>query len=755
MPRNSKPSVPVSRSAKAAARKTVAAARKERRVRRLEKYKETAARLERLRTAIAQITKRAREAQQTLGTPLRAAVRTTRESRASVKDRDAPIAAIDAGNRPLRLILKTQKRIGPKSCHRLILQTLRLERSPSLVSVAPLFPRLARKEPALSRFLVAEFAADRRSTASFRNRIADVLRHTGAFASVRVEGLRMGTLSGGGSDEAPDPGPGLSIPAPEDWDWYLSSPDTNGVDWRGYRAAIDVYGAWDVLGVGPSGETAGENFFIGHPDTGFREHGDYPESQIDLRNAFNAFLGTTTPPGLDPLLQNVARHGLTPTGFPYYERHGTFTASVMVAPRRSNPDSPVRDVVGVAPGATVLPLRCVTTVILAGDTEVTAAVEHAIARNVHVISMSLGGAPNPALRDALRAAVERDIIVVAAAGQSQGFPVPQAVAAPAAYPEVIAVGGSIGPLPWEGAFRGPEVDICAPAVNIRHAGFDAAGEDSRPMSEGTSFATAIVAGLATLWLQRHGGRAAIRQAVPGVPLQQIFRHMLKETAVDTSIFADDPPPGGWPTSLYGAGQVNARALLNRPLPLPEDVPPIDENPPFNVYGMASGIAVLDINEPWSLAAVNGLMTGLAAAGEFAAATPEMVGDLWSDFWEGPVQDAGSAVTGWVASVGAAADLAAASLRAGAAAEAWESAMAAAGSVSGELGDVLNDAAEAAEEAWEEAEDAVDEALGEAEEAVEDFVEETGNFIEETGETVTETASEAVGAVADALGGLFG
>ncbi len=753
MPRNTKPSVPVSRTAKAAARKTVLAARKERRARRKKKYQKTAARLARLSDAIAQVRKRAAEAQQSLAAPLRAAARITRNSGASGKGDGAPIAAIDAGNRPFRLILKTHKRMSPKSCHRLMLKTLRLDRSPGLIAVQPLFPRLVRKEPELARFMVAEFTANRRSTAGFRNRVADVLRRTGAFASVRVEGLRMGILSGGG--DADDPGPGLEIPAPEDWDWYLSSPETNGVDWRGYRGAIDIYGAWDVLGIGPNGETAGEGFVIGHPDTGFREHGDYPATQIDLANAFNAFLGVTTPPGLDPLTQNVARHGLAPNGFPYYERHGTSTASVMVAPRSSDGTSPVRDVVGVAPGATVLPLRCVATVILAGDTEVTTAVEHAIARNVDVISISLGGAPNPALRDVLRTAVERDIIVVAAAGQSQGYPAPQAVAAPAAYPEVIAVGGSIGPLPWEGAFRGPEVDICAPAVNIRHAGFNAEGGDSRPLSRGTSFATAIVAGLATLWLQRHGGRAAIRQAVPGVPLQQIFRHLLKETAVDTSIFAEDPPPGGWPTSLYGAGQVNARALVNARLPRPEDVPPIDEKPPFNVYGMASGLAVLDINEPWSLAVAHELMTGLASVGEFAAEAPEMVGDLWSDFWEGPVQDAGGAVAGWVSSVGAVAELAAESLNADAAAEAWENAMAAAESVSGELGELLNETAEAAGEAWEEAEDAVDEALEETEEAVEDFVEETGALIEETSETVTETASEAVGAVADALGGLFG
>ncbi|WP_425403790.1 S8 family peptidase [Hwanghaeella sp.] len=745
MPAEKIPAVDISRKARDAARQKVAAARKERLARRQGKYQETILRLRRLRGLIERNTKAAAKAQKDLGPAIRTAIKKTAAAGADDAKDKPPIAAVDAAERPLRLVLKTRDEIPRKKLHALIAATLGLTRDKKAFTLDPLFPKARKKHRKLALYWVAELAADRRSTAAIQSRIADALRRTGAFSSVRAEALRMGLFSGGGT------GPGYEMDVPKNRDWHLTSPDPNSPYWHDYHGGIDVYGAWEALGVGPNGEDAGSGFTIGHPDTGFREHSDYPTNRIDLANAYNAFSDRVTPDNADPVTQNVARHGVMPRGFPYYEMHGTFTASVIVAPCTTDFSRPVRSIVGVAQGATMLPLRCVTTVILAGDIEIIAAIEHAIQEDVDVISISLGGAPNPVLRDALAAAVDQGIIVVAAAGQSEGAPIPQAVAAPACYPEVIAVGGSIGPLPWEGCFHGPEVDICAPAVHIRHATFEVNGDDGWKTSQGTSFATAITAGLATLWLQAHGGRQAIEQAVPDVPVQQVFRHMLKQTAVDTTIFADDPPPGGWNTRLFGAGLVNAKALVINSLPPPEDVPPFDEAPPFNVYGAASGIAILDVGEPWSLAAVNWLFTSIGQAGEFAQTGAELAGDMWSEFAADPL----ASVTEFVASLGTLAELFDAALAAEMAQEAWEDTMAAAGSVAGELGEMLGDAAEAAGEAWEEAEDAVDEALDNAGDAVDEFIDDTGSFIEDTAETASETAGEVAGAIADTFGGIFG
>lgn len=745
MPAEKIPAVTVSKKAREAARRKAAAALKARHAKRRDKHGDTALRLQRLRELIKSTTETSSKAQKNLGPAIRAAIKKTETRRKASAPGKAPIAAVDAAERPLRIILKTAQDMPRKKLHALIAETLGLSKDKKAFVLDPLFPKLRKKHKRINPYWVAEFAADRRSTTAIRARIADALRRTGAFASVRPEALRMGVFSGGGT------GPGFEMGVPEDRDWHLTSPDHNSPHWHGYRGGIDVYGAWDAMGLASGGADAGSGFKIGHPDTGFREHSDYPTNRIDLPNAYNAFTDRTTPGNVDPVTQNAARHGVMPRGFPYYEMHGTFTASVIVAPRTTDGSRPVRSIVGVAQGATMLPLRCVNTVILAGDIEIIAAIEHAIDEDVDVISISLGGAPNPALRDALAAAVDQGIIVVAAAGQSEGAPIPQAVAAPACYPEVIAVGGSIGPLPWEGAFHGPEVDICAPAVHIRHATFEVNGNEDWKTSSGTSFATAITAGLATMWLQAHGGRQAIQQAVPGVPVQQVFRHMLKQTAVDTTIFADDPPPGGWNTSLFGAGLVNAKALVTNSLPQASDVPPIEESKNFNVYGSASGIAILDLSAPWTLAVVNSIFTTAGQIGGFAQSAAEMAGDMWNEFAEGTAD----AVGGFVTSLGELAGLFDAELAAEAALGAWEDAMAAAGSVAGELGDMLEDAAEAAGEAWEDAEDAVEEALDDAEDAVDDFIEETGNFIEDTAETASETAGNVAGAVADTFGGLFG
>jgi|GEM_PF-2622477 len=735
-----------------AAREAAAAKVRDRRARRAKERRaarpELAARLDRLTGELALARSRAAKAQANLGPVIRAAMARTLEDEARGKP-EAPIATLDASLRPARFILEAAKPIDPCEALEIVLKALGLQRSPDAARIDLVFPKLSKRRPALARFLILELKANRRSLSRARGRIADRLRRAGPFVSARAEALAMSMFSGGGT------GQGYEMAEPGDRDWHLTSPNDDGVDFRGWRGAIDVYGAWEILGVGPDGADAGRDIRIGHPDSGFREHDDYPPSQIDLPNAYNAFLDATTPANAvaDPSA-NLARHGLTPLTFPYFVQHGTYTASTIVAPRAGEDD----EMVGVAPGATMVPLRCVDTVVLAGDMEVTLAIEHALTVGVDVISISLGGAPNPALREALAAAVEENVIVVAAAGQPQGNPLPHAVVAPAAYPEVIAVGGSIGPVPWEGCFSGPEVDICAPAVEVRAARFLSTGEPRNFNGTGTSFATAIVAGCAALWLQRFGGRQAVADAVPGVPVQQVFRHQLKETAVDPTMFADDPPMGGWNESRFGAGIVNARALVNRSLPAPEDVPPIDEASPFNVYGAASGLAFLDINNAGVLAAINGAVTGMAAAfGAFAGmigSAVQAVGDFWAD-----MSDAGAGLAagaaGWIGGLGGAVGLASNIVQANVAAGALADAYAAAASAAGELGDYLEEQAEAAEEALDAAEDAIDEALEEAAEDVEEFVEAAADAAEDAADAATETGAALAGAAASAFSGIFG
>ena len=76
-------------------------------------------------------------------------------------------------------------------------------------------------------------------------------------------------------------------------------------------------------------------------------------------------------------------------------------------------------------------------------------------------------------------------------------------------------------------------------------------------SQGTSPATAAGAGIAALWLSRHGRDALITRYRGSATLQDVFRFLLRKTATI---------PFGWKDQQYGAGIANAAALLAEPLP---------------------------------------------------------------------------------------------------------------------------------------------------------------------------------------------
>jgi hypothetical protein len=174
----------------------------------------------------------------------------------------------------------------------------------------------------------------------------------------------------------------------------------------------------------------------------------------------------------------------------------------------------------------------------------------AVANQVDVVSISLGWLPNKGVERALGIAVRQGIIVCCAAGNQTG----RLIVWPAKYPEAIAL-AACDPRrrPWSGSARGPRVDATAPG----HLVWRAVPEPSNiEPSSGTSYAAAITAGLAALWLAFHG-RAAVRaraQAL-GIRVSELFRRFLRSTC--------DPPPDG--SGFWGSGIVNARALLARPL----------------------------------------------------------------------------------------------------------------------------------------------------------------------------------------------
>jgi subtilisin family serine protease len=291
------------------------------------------------------------------------------------------------------------------------------------------------------------------------------------------------------------------------------------------------------------GHSRGAGVLIGHPDTGFVEHPEL-KGAIDEERDYDLLEG-------DDEAHDVLT-GVPPLQFP---GHGTGTASVI-----ASRDAGV-DLVGVAPEAMVVPFRVARSVVLLRGSRLLKGIRLARERNCQVISISLGGLfLGSALRRELDAAVAEGRIVIAAAGQPVRF-----VVEPASYASTIAAAGStFDREPWKWTARGESVDVCAPAAHVPRA--DAKTGEVTP-SDGTSFSTALTAGVAALWLAKH--REALLEGDPAEIVPK-FRSLLR-------ISAEAGAPAGWDGENYGAGIVDAAALLEldlseaRPEPPPAEV----------------------------------------------------------------------------------------------------------------------------------------------------------------------------------------
>jgi serine protease len=297
-------------------------------------------------------------------------------------------------------------------------------------------------------------------------------------------------------------------------------------------------------------KSRGSGIIIAQPDTGIAKHGEVNPSAIDLTKAKNILNNTNDP--TDPLPADSGNPG-----------HGTATASLVISRQAGT-------IVGSAPEATLVPIRCVQSVILGIDgSPLARAVLHAKRIGADIITMSLGGPfYHAALGEAIKQAVDAGVIVFAAAGNC----VQPIVVYPASDPNVIALAGiNHNDAPWKGTSRGSKIDVAAPAENVliaRRQPGDGGVGTVKP-SQGTSFASALTAGVAALWLS-HFTRAAINAEAKkrGITVHHLFRSALRATA-------RPPKSGVWDKNKFGAGIVDAEALLNlalKDIPAPPPVP---------------------------------------------------------------------------------------------------------------------------------------------------------------------------------------
>lgn len=305
---------------------------------------------------------------------------------------------------------------------------------------------------------------------------------------------------------------------------------------------VEAWHACEARGIAP-----GAGVVIAHTDTGYVVSDEVPLAGAlgggwTMRGAIDLVENDDDP--WDPLL------GGSPLALPGHSSHA---ASVMVSP-------PSGAVTGVAPAASVLPIRVSNTVITLDPGSLARGIDVAVDAGAHVVLITAGFViGSAALHAAIARALDHGVIVVAAAGNFVPL-----VVYPAAYPEVIAVAAT-GPNDQPAAVSsfGPEVDLAAPGLDVWHTfphrrwngGTDV---DDALAGMGTTLASAHVAAAAALWLSYHG-RDHLLARFGARGLVERFRGALLTTA-------RHPPTWSTRTSAdFGIGILDAGALLLAPL----------------------------------------------------------------------------------------------------------------------------------------------------------------------------------------------
>ena len=192
--------------------------------------------------------------------------------------------------------------------------------------------------------------------------------------------------------------------------------------------------------------------------------------------------------------------------------HGTHCVGTSCGPRV--PPGGTRRY-GVAGQATILVGKVLSNSGSGQQGWILAGINWAIQNNAAVISMSLGspvqvgGTFSPAYEQAALAALNRNCLIVAAAGNSGTDPQFFPVGSPANCPSVLAVAAVDNNLQRAGFScrgvnpNGGNVDIAGPGVGT----FSSVPMPTRyGLKSGTSMATPHVAGIAALWAQSSGAR---------------------------------------------------------------------------------------------------------------------------------------------------------------------------------------------------------------------------------------------------------
>ncbi|MBN2027265.1 MAG: peptidase S8, partial [Actinobacteria bacterium] len=251
--------------------------------------------------------------------------------------------------------------------------------------------------------------------------------------------------------------------------------------------------------------------------------------------------------GVDYTHQDL--EGKCTAGYNYVDRnsdpmddhgHGTHVAGIAAAAGNNS-----TGVAGTDWKARIMPIKVLDAQGSGYDSDVAAGIRYAADHGAEVINMSLGGPDySYTLSEAVNYAHNKGVVIVAASGNES-----TSVSYPAACDHVIAVGAlKSNDILADFSNQGSALDLTAPGVSILSTVPGGYGKMT-----GTSMASPVVSGCASLVLAEHPGYSAgqVEQA-------------LKNGATDLG-------SPGFDTS-YGYGKVNAYAAVSGAQPEPEPEP---------------------------------------------------------------------------------------------------------------------------------------------------------------------------------------
>jgi filamentous hemagglutinin family protein len=223
--------------------------------------------------------------------------------------------------------------------------------------------------------------------------------------------------------------------------------------------------------------------------------------------------------------------------------HGTGMAGAIASHSR---------LLGVAPGARIVAIKAFDDSGSSAEStsyQIIKGLDYAVAKNVRIINMSFAGPRDPMMERTLKAAHDKGIVLIAAAGNAGPKSSPLY---PGADVSVIAVSATdYEDKPFAMANRGKYIAVAAPGVDVMVP----APGGSYQLTTGTSVAAAHVSGVAALLLERN----------PSIKPDEL-RALLMKTATAFSAKPKGEEDGAGLVDPVGALQALAGAKTSESLP---------------------------------------------------------------------------------------------------------------------------------------------------------------------------------------------